>query len=79
MKKSVVDYLALEEFEQVCSDDALERLLLGDSPYEDDDEEYLTRLDANSQGLKSRAQFDSLQLSSREFRAPKPSIEKPPK
>ncbi|XP_062085631.1 uncharacterized protein LOC133791729 [Humulus lupulus] len=75
---SVVDSLASREFETSNVGDPLERLLLFDSHNEEDEEEYLAWLEANSQGLRTRNRFDSLVLSSREFIAPKPSIEEPP-
>ncbi|XP_062103624.1 uncharacterized protein LOC133814712 [Humulus lupulus] len=74
---SVVDSLASREFETSNVGDPLERLLLFDSYNEEDEEEYLAWLEANSQGLRTRNRFDSLELSSREFKAPKPSIEEP--
>ncbi|XP_062114512.1 uncharacterized protein LOC133825612 [Humulus lupulus] len=75
---SVVDSLASREFETSNVGDPLERLWLFDSHNEEDEEEYLSWLEANSQGLRTRNRFDSLELSSREFKAPKPSIEEPP-
>ncbi|XP_062080310.1 uncharacterized protein LOC133785064 [Humulus lupulus] len=74
----VVDSLASREFEMSNVGDPLERLLLFNSHNKEDEEEYLAWLEANSQGLKTRNRFDSLALSSREFKAPKPSIEEPP-
>ncbi|XP_062118827.1 uncharacterized protein LOC133832506 [Humulus lupulus] len=76
---SVVDYLASKEFQTSNVDDPLERLLLFDSHNDEDEEEYLAWLEANSQGLRTRGRFDSLELSSREFKARKPPIEEPPK
>ncbi|XP_062114143.1 uncharacterized protein LOC133825178 [Humulus lupulus] len=76
---SMVDSLASRAFETSNVDDPLERLLLFDSHNDEDEEEYLAWLEANSQGLRTRGQFDSFELSSREFKAPKPSIEEPPK
>lgn len=54
----------------------MERVLI----YEilNDEEKYSGWLKANSQDFKFRAQFESLDLSSREFKVPKPSIEEPP-
>ncbi|XP_062100113.1 uncharacterized protein LOC133805989 [Humulus lupulus] len=75
---SVVDSFASKEFETRSIDDPLERLLLFDSQIDEDEEEYLAWLEANSQGLRTRGRFDSLELSSREFKAPKPPIEEPP-
>ncbi|XP_062080295.1 uncharacterized protein LOC133785049 [Humulus lupulus] len=69
---SVVDSLASNEFETSNVDDPLERLLLFNSHNDEDEEEYLAWLEANSQGLRTRGRFDSLELSSREFKAPKP-------
>ncbi|XP_062075741.1 uncharacterized protein LOC133779856 [Humulus lupulus] len=67
---SVVDSLASKELENSCLDDPLERLLLFDLQANDEDE-YLARLEASSQGLCSRGHFESLELSSRAFKAPK--------
>ncbi|XP_062080655.1 uncharacterized protein LOC133785439 [Humulus lupulus] len=75
---SVVDYLASKEFKTSSVDDLLERLLLFDSQNDEDEDEYLAWLEAYSQGLRTRGRFDSLDLSSREFKAPKPSIEETP-
>ncbi|XP_062075720.1 uncharacterized protein LOC133779833 [Humulus lupulus] len=75
---SMVDSLASREFETSNVGDPLERLLLFDSHNEEDEEEYLAWLEANSQGLRTRNRFDSLELSSRDFKAPKPSIVEPP-
>ncbi|XP_062114123.1 uncharacterized protein LOC133825156 [Humulus lupulus] len=68
----VVDSLASREFETNNVDDPLERLLF-DSHNDEDEEEYLAWVEANSQGLRTRGRYDSLELSSREFKAPKPS------
>ncbi|XP_062118728.1 uncharacterized protein LOC133832394 [Humulus lupulus] len=73
---SVVDSLASKELENNF-DDPLERLLMFDSHVEDEDE-YLAWLEASSQGLHTRKHFESLELSSRSFAAPKPSVEEPP-
>ncbi|XP_062094356.1 uncharacterized protein LOC133800415 [Humulus lupulus] len=67
---SVVDSLASKELENNF-DDPLERLLMFDSHAEDEDE-YLAWLEASSQGLHTRKHFESLELSSRSFAAPKP-------
>ncbi|XP_062104400.1 uncharacterized protein LOC133815598 [Humulus lupulus] len=60
---SVVDSLASKELENSCLDDPLERLLSFDSQSNDMDE-YLAWLEAK--------------LSSRAFKAPRPSVEEPP-
>ncbi|XP_062085645.1 uncharacterized protein LOC133791745 [Humulus lupulus] len=72
---SVVDYLASKELENNF-DDPLEKLIMFDSHAEDEDE-YLPWLEASSQGLHTRKHFESLELPSRSFAAPKPSMEKP--
>ncbi|XP_062102938.1 uncharacterized protein LOC133813922 [Humulus lupulus] len=73
---SLVDSLASKELENNF-DDPLERLLMFDS-HEEDEDEYLAWLEASSQGLHTRKHFESLELSSRSFAAPKPSVEEPP-
>ncbi|XP_062118923.1 uncharacterized protein LOC133832623 [Humulus lupulus] len=73
---SVVDSLASKELENNF-DDPLDRLLMFDSHAEDEDE-YLAWIEASSQGLHTRKHFESLELSSRSFTAPKPSVEEPP-
>ncbi|XP_062089713.1 uncharacterized protein LOC133796257 [Humulus lupulus] len=56
----MVDSLASREFETSNVDDPLERLLLFDSHNDEDEEEFLAWLEANSQGLRTRGRFDSL-------------------
>ncbi|XP_062100160.1 uncharacterized protein LOC133806040 [Humulus lupulus] len=51
----VVDTLASKEFETRRVGDPLERLLLFDSQNDEDEEEYLAWLEANSQGLRTIA------------------------
>ena len=75
---SVVESLAQEGLESKCFDDPLERILLFDSQEEEDEDDHIAWLEANSQGLRTRKNFESLELSSRVFKAPSPSVEEPP-
>lgn len=75
---SVVDSLAQEGLECKCFDDPLERILLFDSQEEEDEDDHIAWLEANSQGLQIRRNFESLDLSSRVFKAPNPSVGEPP-
>ncbi|XP_062093836.1 uncharacterized protein LOC133799864 [Humulus lupulus] len=75
---SVVDSLAIKFLETSQHDDPLEIAMLYE-PNDDEEEEFLAWLEASSQGLKTRTRFEPLELSSRAFKVPKPSIEEPPK
>ncbi|XP_017221442.2 uncharacterized protein LOC108198185 [Daucus carota subsp. sativus] len=75
---TLFDELISDKLDSNFSHDPLEQLILDASQEGYDNVELLAWLDANSQVTRTRGRFESLDLSSREFKTPKPSIDEPP-
>ncbi|KAL5563375.1 hypothetical protein UlMin_033122 [Ulmus minor] len=74
---SLVDSLVAEQLERCC-EDSLQSTMLDDSNLEDEIEEEWAWLETKQGVRKQKMQFESLDMSSREFKLPKFSVDESP-
>ncbi|KAL5555585.1 hypothetical protein UlMin_037821 [Ulmus minor] len=74
---SLADSLVAEQLERCC-EDSLQSTMLDDSNLEDEIEEEWAWIETNQGVGKQKLQFEPLDMSFREFKLPKSSIDEPP-
>ncbi|KAL5549524.1 hypothetical protein UlMin_004755 [Ulmus minor] len=74
---SLADSLVAEQLERCC-EDSLQSTMLDDSNLEDEIEEEWAWIETKQGVGKQKLQFEPIDMSSREFKLPKSSVEEPP-
>ncbi|KAL5579942.1 hypothetical protein UlMin_012384 [Ulmus minor] len=76
-KLSLVDYLVSEKFEECCNN-SMQLAVCDNSNLEDKAEEECVWMETKQETRQKRVQVEPLDMSSRDFKLPKSSVEEPP-